>query len=207
VLAEWNKVYAGVGMFNLEFEKLGKGEEKSRESISGTVMKIHEAIRDTDARASLLAARIGKDDTVASGEGLDTIRRLCDSMAEVRELAEARAKAIPEVVERSDDLMNKMSNMSKNLIGLKTFTVESLSVIQRKLARVAGEASQSPKISGRLDNMDPEFERVKRRINGELKRHARVYVASSRDDDRANLGVDVAVLKRRLDRVEHEAGI
>jgi hypothetical protein len=30
VLAEWNKVCAGVEMFNLEFEKLGKGEEKSR---------------------------------------------------------------------------------------------------------------------------------------------------------------------------------
>jgi hypothetical protein len=74
-------------------------------------MKIHEAIRDTDAQASLLAARIGQDDTVASGEGSesvwDTIRRLCDSMAEVRELAEAGAKAaIPKVVERSDDLMN-----------------------------------------------------------------------------------------------------
>jgi phage shock protein A len=87
-----------------------------------------------------------------------------------------------------------MSNMSKNLIGLKTFTVESLSVIQRKLARVAGEVSQSPTISGRLDNMDPEFERVKRRIN-ELERQAQVYATSSRDDARANLGVDVAVLK------------
>jgi chromosome segregation ATPase len=131
-----------VDLFNLEFEKLEKGGEKSRESISGKVIKIQEAIRDTDARASLLGARIGhQDNTAASGEGSesvwDTIRRLCDVMAEVRELAEAGAKAIPEVLERSEGLLDKMSNMSKNLIRLKTFTVESLSVIQQKLASVA----------------------------------------------------------------------
>jgi hypothetical protein len=42
--------------------------------------------------------------------------------------------------------------------------------------------------------MDPEFERVKQRID-ELERQARAYVAILRDDDRANLEVDVAVLK------------
>jgi hypothetical protein len=129
VLAEWNKVCVGVDLFNLEFQKLGKGEETSRESISGTIIKIHEAIRDTDARASLLGSRIGQDDTAASGEGSesvwDTIRRLCDAIAEVRELAEAGAKAIPEVLERSEGLLDKMSHMSKNLIGLNLL-VQSL---------------------------------------------------------------------------------
>jgi hypothetical protein len=69
VLAEWNKICAGIELFNDEFSKLGKGEKKSRETITATVLRIHDAIRDTDARASLLAARIGTDNTVASGEG------------------------------------------------------------------------------------------------------------------------------------------
>jgi hypothetical protein len=62
------------------------------------VIKIHDAIRDTDARASLLAARIGKDDTTASGEGSesvwDYICRMCKAIEEVRQLADTRSKAL-----------------------------------------------------------------------------------------------------------------
>jgi hypothetical protein len=89
VLAEWNKICAGMDLFNDEFIQLGKGEKKSRESITAaTVLRIHEAIRDTNARASLLALSIGMDDTAASGEGAesvwDTIRRLCNTLDEFK---------------------------------------------------------------------------------------------------------------------------
>jgi hypothetical protein len=54
------------------------------------VFKIHDAIRDTDARAYLLAARIGRNNTMTSGEGAesvwDTLRRVCNSLGEVDEL-------------------------------------------------------------------------------------------------------------------------
>jgi hypothetical protein len=73
VLAEWNKVSAGIDLFNAEFGKLGRGKEKTREYISTTVFKIHDAIWDTDARAYLLAARIGRDNTMASRGGAKSV--------------------------------------------------------------------------------------------------------------------------------------
>jgi hypothetical protein len=39
-----------------EFKNLGSGEKKYRDVISTTVVEIHEAMRDTDARVALLAA-------------------------------------------------------------------------------------------------------------------------------------------------------
>jgi hypothetical protein len=44
VLAEWNKVSASVDLFNAKFSKLGTSETQYHESISTTVLKIHEAI-------------------------------------------------------------------------------------------------------------------------------------------------------------------
>jgi hypothetical protein len=59
VRAKWNKVCAGVELFNAEFKKLGKGDLKYREAISTTVVRIHDAIRETDAGVSLLSPNIG----------------------------------------------------------------------------------------------------------------------------------------------------
>jgi hypothetical protein len=73
VLSEWNKVSLGVKLFNAEFAKLGDNESKYRDGISKTVMKIHEAIRDTDARAVLLGSQIGHDTSEASGQGDESI--------------------------------------------------------------------------------------------------------------------------------------
>jgi hypothetical protein len=56
VLAEWNKLGANFEFFNAEFQNLGIGKEKYRYIISTTVVKIHEAMRDTDAQVALLAA-------------------------------------------------------------------------------------------------------------------------------------------------------
>jgi hypothetical protein len=142
VLAKWNKVCAGVDLFNAEFEKLGQGEERSPGSISTTVMKIHEAIRDTDARAYLLAARIGRDDTAASGEGTesvwDSIRRLCNVIEEVLQLAESGVTNLPELQQQSERSLEKLSNLSKNLIGLKAYMIDSIAQIQRKRVSLEG---------------------------------------------------------------------
>jgi hypothetical protein len=58
VLAEWNKVCAGIELFNAEFGKLGKGEEKTRKSISTTVFKIHDAIRTTSLNVTCPATSL-----------------------------------------------------------------------------------------------------------------------------------------------------
>jgi hypothetical protein len=84
VLAEWNKLGAKFELFNAEFVNLGNSEEKYQDAISTTVVKIHEAMQDTDAQVALLTARVGKDVTEASDMGSDSvwdaIRNLCDTM-------------------------------------------------------------------------------------------------------------------------------
>jgi methyl-accepting chemotaxis protein len=137
VLAEWNKICARIELFTDEFSKLGKGEEKSRESITATVLRIHEAIRDTDARASLLVSSIGTDDTSASGEGAesvwDTIRRVCNTLDEIQGLVDDCSQEIREVTGQVTKFQEKMANMSRNLLGLKQYVVDSLSVIHWKV--------------------------------------------------------------------------
>jgi hypothetical protein len=210
VLVEWNKVCAGVELFNSEFEKLGKGEEKSRESISATVIRIHDAIRDTDARASLLAARIGKDDTTASGEGSelvwDSIRRMCKAIEEVRQLAEIGSKALSAILEDSKQSREKMFVLSNNLIRLKTYTVDSIGMIQRKIASLGGTGlAASPEGRGLPHADTSQFDRLKVRL-GNLERRNRESLQDVQAHGRDSVVVDVAALKQQMDRMDHEAG-
>jgi hypothetical protein len=69
IISEWNTLCGNFVTFNDEFSKLGEGEKKYRDAISETVMKIHDAIRDTDARTSLMVAHLGHDQTEASSLG------------------------------------------------------------------------------------------------------------------------------------------
>jgi hypothetical protein len=89
-------------------------------------MKIREAIRDMGALAYLLATRIGKDDMAASGEGTesvwDSICRLSNVIEEVRKLAESGVTNLPELQQQSRSSMEKLPNLSKNLIDLKAYT-------------------------------------------------------------------------------------
>jgi hypothetical protein len=73
IIAEWNILKSNFETFNDEFTKLGEGEKKYRDAISETVMKIHDAIRDTDARTSLMNAQIGHDKSDASNLGTDSV--------------------------------------------------------------------------------------------------------------------------------------
>jgi hypothetical protein len=76
ILAEWNTLRRNFETFNDEFSKLGEGEKKYRDAISETVMKIHDAIRDTDARTSLMVAQLGHDQMEASSLGTDSVWNL-----------------------------------------------------------------------------------------------------------------------------------
>jgi hypothetical protein len=100
-------------------------------------MKIHEAIHDTNARAYLLAVRIGTDDTDTSGQGAesvwDTLQRLCTTLSEVQHIVDDGTKAMKQVKEEGSEMKRKMANLSQNLIGLKQHVVDSLSVIHRKV--------------------------------------------------------------------------
>jgi hypothetical protein len=69
ILSEWNTLRGNFETFDDKFSKLGEGEKKYRDAISETVMKIHDAIRDTDARTSLMVAHLGHDQTEASSLG------------------------------------------------------------------------------------------------------------------------------------------
>jgi hypothetical protein len=203
VLAEWNKVCAGIELFNGEFGKLGKGEEKTRESISTTVFKIHDAIRNTDAWAYLLAARIRRDNTMASGEGAksvwDTLRRVCNSLGEVYELIEAGNQETLMLTETIGDSQEKMGNMSQNLIGLKQYVVDSIATIHRKVTNLERTTPGNS-----LSDDSPGLNRPQGRLE-DLEDKARGYARTASKNDRLEwLEVEVCALQRRMDQRDHD---
>jgi hypothetical protein len=163
----------------VEFGKLGKGEEKTRESISTTVFKIHDAIRDTDARAYLLAARIGRDNTIASGEGAasvwDTLRRVVNTLVEVRELVEASNQETLLLSDTVGDSQEKMGNMSQNLIGLKQYVVGSVKTIHQKVSNLENSKTGTGSDSLGLTRLQQRLE--------ELEDKARNYAKTSQKSD------------------------
>jgi hypothetical protein len=146
--------------------------------MSATVIKIHDAMRDADARTLLLVARIGKDDTSASGEGgksvWDTICRSCDTMDEVQKHAEFGAKELIGAKEHAGVSQCKMENMRQNLIGLKQHVTESIGVTHRKTVGLEKGPTEwkvgDPGVDTLSGSLEPE--RLKRRLD-ELKGQAR----------------------------------
>jgi hypothetical protein len=134
VLAEWNKLGANFELFNAEFENLGNGEEKYRDAISTMVVRIHEAMRDTDARVALLAAWVGEDVTEASDMGSDSvwdaIRNVCNTMDDVQEDGKGALKEIPKLAGFSTDATIKLGTLSENFHGLRNYAQDSFMAIQ-----------------------------------------------------------------------------
>jgi hypothetical protein len=96
IIAEWNILKANFETFNDEFMKLGDGERKYRDAISETVLKIHDGIRDTDARTSLMSTQIGHDKSELSNLGTDSvwdaIQRMYDTLTLIQDQVD-KAKA------------------------------------------------------------------------------------------------------------------
>jgi hypothetical protein len=136
-LAEWNKVSACVDLFDSEFVKLGGNESNYQDGILATVLRIHEAIRDTDARAALLGSRMGHDESEALGQGdesvWDSMRRLCDAIDKVQAQADSGAREIPSLVERSDDTADKLEILSQNFHGLRKYAQDGIHVITQRI--------------------------------------------------------------------------
>jgi hypothetical protein len=97
-----------------------------------------------------------------------------------------------------------MANMSKNLIGLKQYVVDSLAVIHRKVMNLEGSGwvgqSGVPEVG--ISNL--ALDRLKDRLT-ELEEKARMYSrALSRNESMESLEGDVMALQRRMDQREHE---
>jgi hypothetical protein len=169
-------------------------------SISTTVFKIHNAIRDRDARAYLLAARIGRDNTVASGEGAesvwDTLRRLVNTLGEVGELVEAGSQETLLLTETVGDSQEKMGNMSQNLIGLKQYVVGSIETIHRKVANIESSTGIGHDSLG--------LTRLQKRLE-DLEEKASVCAkASKKTDSIERIEANVGALQERMDRRDYE---
>jgi hypothetical protein len=173
VLAEWNKVCAGVELFNAEFAKLGEGDLKHREAISVTVVKIHEAIRDTDARASLLAAGIGhaKEYGCRGEETVwDSIGRLCDGMEEVKKHADFGTREMPQLIADSRKAKVKLSTLSQNFHGLSKYAIHKKihKIGEDGGAGLGGSGQRRPAVG------DPAFDRLQSRLD-DLENQAQEY--------------------------------
>jgi hypothetical protein len=120
IIAEWNILKANFETFNDEFTKLGEGEKKYRDAISETVMKIHDAIRDTDARTSLMNAQIGHDKSDASNLGTDSVcnsvRRMYDTTKLIQEQVDKATLETATITQVGRTLTGKMEILDNFLM-------------------------------------------------------------------------------------------
>jgi hypothetical protein len=170
-------VCAGVELFNAEFAKLGEGDLKHRETISVTVVKIREAIRDTDARASLLAAGIGhpKEDGCRGEETVwDSIGCLCNGMEEVKKHADFGTREMPQLIADSREAKVKLSTPSHNFHGLSKYAQDSILAIHEKIHKIGedGGAGSGGLGQRRIAVGDPAFDRLRTRLD-DLESQAR----------------------------------
>jgi hypothetical protein len=155
VMTEWNVLRANFELINDEFEKLGTGKKKYRDAISETVLKIHDAIRDTEARTSLLSAQIGSDNTGASGHGTDSIwhsiRNIYETTIGIQsELEKAILKAT-NVEAVKAQVLSKMETLDTNFHGLHKYTQENLAKIAQNLRSIEAKQPTSGSVSGSLE--------------------------------------------------------
>jgi hypothetical protein len=183
---------------NDEFAKLGDGEKKYRDAISETVMKIHDAIRDTDARTSLLAAQLGSDSTDASGQGTDSIwnsiRRVYEITKVIQDDLEKVTLQATEVDDVKDQALTKMETLAKNFHGLHKFTQENLSKISQNLRNIEAKRPSSGGVSSSL-----EYRRLLDRLgiaDDIIERHTKDI--SKGDGALAKLDSEVCTLKRKF---------
>jgi hypothetical protein len=155
VITEWNFLRANFELVNDEFEKLGNGEKRYRDAISETVLKIHDTIRDTDARASLLSAQIGPDNTEASGHGTDSIwhsiRRIYETTLSVQNELEKAILQSTNVETVKAQVLSKMETLDTNFHGLHKYTQENLAKIAQNLRNIESKRPTSVSVSGSLE--------------------------------------------------------
>jgi hypothetical protein len=117
---------------------------------------------------------MGYDKTAASGQGdesiWDTIRRLCDSIKQIQDQADSGARAIPGLVESSEDAADKLEILSQNFHGLRKYAQEGINTITRQIRRV--ETSTQMGTSGSVSN--PNYKKLVDRLD-ELEAQPRVY--------------------------------
>jgi hypothetical protein len=204
VMTEWNVLRANFELINNEFEKLGTGEKKYRDAISETVLKIHDAIRDTDARTSLLSAQIGSDNMGASGPRTDliwhSIRNIGETTIGIQsELEKAKATDVEAV---KAQVLSKMETLDTNFHGLHKYTQENLAKIAQNLRSIEAKRPTSGSVSGSL-----EYRRLLNRLGNAddiIERHTKDIGKSDRVV--AKLDSEVSSLKRKFASIEGNYG-
>jgi hypothetical protein len=206
VLQEWNTLRGNFDTFNDEFSKLGEGEKRYRDAISETVFKIHDAIRDTDARTSLIAAHIGHDQTEASGMGSDSvwnsIRRIYDTLKTIEAEIEKATERTEVMDEARVIIVGKMETLDKNFHGLKTFAQENLSKIAHKIREF--ENKRTPGNAGVSNSL--EYKRLLDRmgiVDEIMERHTKDISKGNRNVLR--LDAEFTNLKRKFDLMDAPA--
>jgi hypothetical protein len=211
ILREWNVLRDNIILFNDEFAKLGVGETKYRNAISDSVMRIHDAMRDTDARICLLAVRVGSDNTEASDSGTDSIwesiRKIYDTTRVIRDDLDVTIGHYSDSVQANDDIVDKMAVLDQNFKGLHQFSQDNLTKL---MERVRVLESKRPRGGSSLKGPDNRaFMELIGVLESDVKRNSQTIQESNATT--ARLSTDVNVLKRKFktleeDRLEEDFG-
>jgi hypothetical protein len=202
VLAEWNILRGNFETFNDEFSKLGEGEKRYRDALSETVLKIHDAIRDTDARTSPITAHVGHDQTDASSMGTDSVWNaiwsICDPLATIEADVEKAAEKTLKMEESKTAISGKMATLDTNFHGLRTFAQDNLSNISQKIRDFENKRSSGGGVTNSL-----EYKRLLDRI-GIVDEIAKRQTKDIGNGDRgvARLNAEVENLKRKYGIIE-----
>jgi hypothetical protein len=168
VLAEWHRVAENFDTLFAEFNKLGKGEKKSRLALSGSISNLQTALGEANTRVQLLSAKVGADD-VASEQGSLSVWECVGSIQdEVLALGASRDTSqqnslesverdkftqsklghmrtdLGEVSARSNNLGGSFMILSANYLLVVGQMKTSVSALETRLAGVEGAVASAP---------------------------------------------------------------
>jgi chromosome segregation ATPase len=141
VLADWNKLVANLEAFKMLIEQNGSQDEKFRAILAEVFLKIDEKVRDTDAQAQLMVAKI-ESDTVASDKGALTvwnaIRVLQEDIRELKMQAKETLDHLPAVRDDLKEVNEKLQNVGLNLENLAAHHKRTVEAIQEQFRSLGG---------------------------------------------------------------------
>jgi hypothetical protein len=118
----------------------------------------------------------------------------------VQAQADVEARAIPGLVEKSEDLADKLEILSQNFHELRRYAQEGINAITRKIRVIE---TLSPRGNGH-STASPTFDRLVERLDN-LESQARVYARNVLcSSDGEDFQIELDALKRRVSNTENE---
>jgi hypothetical protein len=212
ILREWNILRDIIILFTDESAKLGVGKTKYRNAILDSVMRIHDAMQDTDVCICLLAVRAGSNNPEASNKGTDSVWesvwKIYKTTKSIRDDLDVAIGKYLDSKKEKNDVHEKMVVLDKHFKGLHQFSQENLTKLMERVRMLESKRPQSGTAGKGPDNR--AFSELLSALETDVMRNSK----NSKEgcDTSAKISMEINNLKRKFktledDQLDEDVGI